>query len=109
MTVERTQQGSATILRPRGAITEETVVSLCEAVERLSPGSRLVIDLKEVPYLDSSGLEYLCDLNDRVLASSERLRLAETQDVCREIFDLTDLSKDFDFYRTVEDAVRSFL
>jgi anti-anti-sigma factor len=109
MKVDVEQEGSVTILLPHGALTEETMSFVQGAFEQLPPGTRLVVSLREVPYCDSPGLELLCDLNDRLAVTSRRLKLAEAQDVCREIFDLTDLSKEFEFYASIEDAVRSFL
>lgn len=109
MTTETRQEGSVTVLTPKGAITEEELSSLSADVDALDPQCRVVISLAEVPYLDSAALEYLLTLNDAFAMSHRRIKFSETQPVTREIFRLTDLEDEFDFYDSVEDAVRSFL
>lgn len=109
MKVEARQEGSITVLEPRGAVIGDEVSFVRSAFEALPPKSRLVVSMKDVPYLDSSALEYLVELNETLAAASQRLKLADTQPVTREIFYLTDLLDEFEFYDSVEDAVRSFL
>jgi anti-anti-sigma factor len=107
--VDERQEGSITVLTPRGAVIGDEVSFVRSAVERLPLKARLVISMKDVPYLDSSALEFLVDLNESLAASTQRLKFADTQPVTREIFHLTDLLDEFEFYDSVEDAVRSFL
>lgn len=109
MKVEKRQEGSITVLAPRGAVVGDELSFVRSAVEGLPPKARLVVSMKDVPYLDSSALEFLLDLNETLAASTQRLKLADTQPVTREIFHLTDLVDEFEFYDSVEDAVRSFL
>jgi len=97
------------VVSPRGAVSEEELAFVQGSIEQLPPGSRLVVSLKDVPYLDSRALEYFCDLNHKMPATGQRLKFAETPQACREVFEVTDLSGEFEFYATVEDAVRSFL
>jgi anti-anti-sigma factor len=66
-----------------------------------------VIDLGEVPFIDSAGLELLCDLKSACAKGGGQFMLACVTDICQEIFRLTDLSSRFDVFDSVEEGVKS--
>ena len=109
MKIDRFQHGSVLVLVPHGPITEDEVSGLRDALEEASCNPRVVLSLREAPYVDSKGLETLLDLNDQFAAQGRRLRLAELDDCCQEILHLTDLHDAFERYITIDDAVRSLL
>lgn len=109
MRIEQMDHGSVRVLLPFGPITEDEVASLRHTVENCPRGQRFVLSLREVPYLDSRGIELMVDLADEMVRGGSRLRLAEVNETCREIFELTDVIAEFDIYDTIDDAVRSFL
>jgi anti-anti-sigma factor len=60
------RQGSALVVAPRGEIDLATVDLVREAVERdLQGGDDLVVDLREVGFMDTSGLRYVLELVER--------------------------------------------
>ena len=60
-----TRDGATLVVSPRGEIDMATVDLLREAVERdQQPGDALVIDLRAVGFMDTSGLRYVLELND---------------------------------------------
>jgi len=109
MKIDRFQHGSVLVLVPHGPITEDEVPSLWEALEDTSNSPRVVFCMREAPYMDSKGLEFLLEVHERYAAEGRRLRLAELEDCCREILYLTDYPDTFEQYPTIDDAVRSLL
>ena len=109
MKIDRFQHGSVLVLVPYGPITEDEVPCLQEALEDASNSPRVVLCMREAPYVDSKGLELLLEVNDGYVAEGRRLRLAELEDCCREILYLTDHQDAFEQYPTIDEAVRSLL
>lgn len=111
MKIERQQIGSVEVLKPRGALVEDDSAIFGGTLnERLEDGNpRLVLDLQEVSYVDSSALEALLNASDHFLKQNSRLRLVKVSGTVREVMDLTGLSGRFQYFESVEDAVRSFL
>ncbi len=67
---------------------------------------RIVVDLADVPYMDSSGVASLVKLLSRARREEVVLRLAGPGDRVRSIFEITRLDTVFDIYPGVEEALR---
>lgn len=105
------RQGAVVVLKPDGPCIQEQAESLSKTamgqVRQLM--GRVVIDLSASPYIDSFGLESLLDLADEVDQCGQTLRLAGVSATVREVLDLTELTKRFEFHEDTNLAVRSFL
>ena len=66
---------------------------------------RLVIDLTNVTYMDSSGIASLVKLLSRTRKSGVTLRLAGMRDRVRSVFEITRLDTVFDIRPTVAESV----
>jgi anti-sigma B factor antagonist len=66
---------------------------------------RIVVNLAEVPYMDSSGVASLVKLLSRARRQQVGLRLAGLTDRVRSIFEITRLDGIFDIHATVEEAL----
>jgi anti-sigma B factor antagonist len=106
MDIKVEQYGRAAVLRCKGEITEEAVDLLSRDVEaRLADKiNDVVIDLTEVPFMDSRALEVLLDLRDKLAAQSGQLTLAGVRDSLAKIFEITRLDAAFD---TVSDCLEA--
>ncbi len=111
MKIESQKMGSVLVLSPRAAVSGGEVNEFVTAVEdfRRKTNGRIVLELSQVPFLDSSGIEALWDLADRQREAGQTLKLAAVPELCREIFELTGISPDLDLFDSAESAVRSFL
>ncbi len=111
MKIDRQSCGTVDVFTPFGTLVDEEADKFAKFLaERLrSPNHRFVIDLSEVPYMDSVALEGLATAADELEARSMRLRLVSVPPACREIFELTGISPQFEFFEDAEQAVRSFL
>lgn len=65
----------------------------------------LVIDLKEVRFIDSSGLGVLVSGFKNASASNGSLKLCGMQQQVKSMFELTRLHRVFDIYATAEEAL----
>ena len=111
MKIDTQQVGSADVLFPMGALVDQDGEGFSKLLmERVtSSNPRVVVSLKEVPYLDSVALEGLLDATDELAHRAMTLKLVGVPPACREILELTDVSSKFSFFESVQDAVRSFL
>lgn len=79
-------------------------------LQLISEGNnRLVIDLREVGFLDSSGLMVLIQALHRTRQAGGGLALADRTQPLRPVIRVTGLSKTFGIYPEPEDAARSLL
>lgn len=69
---------------------------------------KVLVDLGEVGFIDSSGLGALVSGYKSAIASKGRLILSGLQPQVQSMFELTRLNRVFDIYPTVEDALSSF-
>ncbi len=70
---------------------------------------RAVLDLRNVPLIDSAGLERLLDLRDRFQKKTGVLKLAGVNPLCQDIFSVTGVSSYFEVFPEVSQAVGSFI
>jgi anti-sigma B factor antagonist len=90
-----------------GALTAEQATDLNQAFKDLAEkgAKRLVIDMAQVPFVDSRGLAALVS-GYRIFGGAERdFRLAAIQDQPRLVFDLTGFNHVFHIYNSVAQAV----
>ncbi len=111
MNIDTRRVGTVDVITPSGPLVDEDANTFVETLQtRLeSPNPRLVLDMSEVPYMDSRGLEGLVETSYDLQQRGGRLRLASTTATCREILELTGQAQQFDFFDETKDAVRSFL
>jgi len=79
------------------------------ARERVASGQpRLVIDLANVPIVDSKGLEAILDLQDNCLPRGGMTRISSPTPLVREILDVTEVSAAVEVFEDLAQAVGSF-
>ena len=110
MKVDTQLHGSVSVIAPHGPLAGDDVVpfqrALSQAIELKS--GRVVVDMGDVPYLDSSGIETLLSLCGGAQAASARPRLAKLGETSREALDLTNVLDKLTIFDTVESAIRSY-
>ncbi len=109
MDITKSQQGTSTNMTVHGAVVEEELERFDNAIsECLSLGTpKIVLELSEVPFIDSAGLEMLLDLVSRVGKVGGEIRLAALNEVCREIFCATRMDNFFQLFEDTSSALRS--
>jgi anti-anti-sigma factor len=92
------RRGSAVVVAPAGEIDLATIGLVADAVEEgHDRGSALVIDLREVRFLDGSGLRYLLQLRDRAQQDGFDLALVRGPAAVQRVFQTLGLEDQFPF------------
>jgi anti-sigma B factor antagonist len=97
-----------TVLSVSGEIDMATAPSLRERLHALlaDDKSRLVVDLDDVGFLDSTALGVLVGVLKRARSEGGEVRIASTQPRVRKVFEITRLDSAFDLFDDVDGAVR---
>jgi anti-anti-sigma factor len=86
------RDGATLVVSPRGEIDLATVGLVREAVDReQQPGEALVLDLREVGFMDTSGLRYVLELNDRAKQEGFGLLLVRGPSAVQRVFEVSGL------------------
>lgn len=111
MEVIKTQEGSVAILKPMGPLVAGEIDPLDAAFHQLLRQwtKRTVLDMEEVTFLDSAGLELLTQAQRNLHDKGLVLKLCHLNDISQKIVDLTKVSRRFEIYDDTVEAVRSFL
>lgn len=110
MKIDTQLHGSVSVLVPHGPLASEEQEDFRTAVEAAiaQKSGRVVLDMTDVPYLDSGGIETLLESCAGQHAGSARPRLAQLSETCREALELTDVLSQLTVFDTVESAIRSY-
>jgi anti-sigma B factor antagonist len=103
------EQGGWAVLSVSGEVDVATAPRLREKlVDLVSEGNhRIVVDLENVDFLDSTGLGVLVGALKRVRTHDGDLALVCTQPRILKVFEITGLTKVFAITRDVDEAVAS--
>jgi anti-anti-sigma factor len=107
--IQTQPQGNVTLLVPHGPLVSDDMIELRRAIEETTVASarRVVLDMSDVPYLDSAGVELLLELCGVHLPPHQRPTLAALSETCMEALELTDVLARLEAFDTVENAMRS--
>lgn len=104
------RQGSVDIISVKGPLHADVIDEANEFLEpRMNQGvPRLVFDLTGMPLIDSAGLEFLLDLQDRCAEKSGEFQLSSPTELCRDALRITGVDERFEIFDDVTSAVGSF-
>jgi anti-anti-sigma factor len=86
------RDGATLVVSPRGEIDLATVGLVREAVDReQQPGEALVLDLREVGFMDTSGLRYVLELHARAQEEGFGLLLVRGPSAVQRVFEVSGL------------------
>jgi anti-anti-sigma factor len=108
--IDEQQQAAVSVLSPRGPMVGEDAGSVLSRVRTAlaQHTGRVVLDLTQVSYIDSRGLEVIADLSDEMAQQARQLKVAAANETVREALDLTRVSDYCEQFDDVSSAVRSF-
>ncbi|NLF29950.1 MAG: STAS domain-containing protein [Planctomycetes bacterium] len=109
MEIKSERYGQAVILRCKGDLTSDSLEVVGKEVQRqLGDGAMdIVLNLQEVPFVDSLALEYLLDLQDELIGRDGQLTLTNLDENVTKIFEMTRLDVGFEILPDVVDAVKT--
>ena len=110
MEVTRSEIGTAAILSVSGPLVADEQSALIEKIDTcIADGiTKLVIDMRQVPFIDSAGLETLQSLVPEFARKGADFRITGLNDVCRDIFIATRMMSFIHVTEDTDEAVRSF-
>ena len=111
MKISQRSVGDVIVLEPRGKITIGVGdVVLREAVDRAVSGGtkNLLVDLKGVTKMDSSGLGELIAAHNTVTADGGKIRLVNMPSKLHNVLGITQIVSVFDVFDDVDEALASF-
>ena len=104
-------QGAVDVVSAEGPLNQENAPELIETIEQgLSSGQPMVVlNMQEVPLLDSAGLEALVETQQSAQLRGGRIKLAALTKLCQEILRITQVDEMVEAYPDVKSAVGSFI
>lgn len=107
--VRTTERDGASIVKPSGDVDMSRSPSLREAIKQAtgSASDRVVVDLSDVGYMDSSGLATLVEAMKLTRTSSRRLVLCAMNDRVRAIFEIAKLDQYFTITDSLDEAMNA--
>jgi len=99
-----------TVVELRGDLDGDSVEPLRSALTEIVTGRRagVVLNMSEVEFINSQGLELLLWVRDYCRQNRVPLRLAGLAENCLTILEITRLQDDFDCHAELAEAVKSF-
>jgi len=104
-----TRRDDAVIVEPEGEITIEespgfhkSLLEIC----RETP-TRLIVDLHQVSYMDSSGVGTLVDAYRKLGDNGGKMALVGLTPAVRSVFEITRLDRFFPIYDSVDEALKA--
>lgn len=110
MNINIERQGNVSIMRCGGSLDADSVLSFKKiAYDLVEKGSvKIVVDCKEVSFIDSMGLGVLISLLRRARSKQGDVKMASLTDDVRTVFEITRLHRLFDICADLETAYRKF-
>jgi anti-sigma B factor antagonist len=110
MQLSTRQVGDVSVIDVSSKNPGQRAASIRDAVARLhsSGRTRIVINLAEVDYMDSSALGDLVSCNTRAVQSGRPFKVAALTRRLKDMLRVTRLAPTFDTYETLEEALASF-
>ncbi|WP_153556072.1 STAS domain-containing protein [Roseimaritima sediminicola] len=104
------QQGTVWLLAANQPLTAESIETLNQRIEPCFAAAppKMVLDLQQVPLLDSAALEWIWDVRRRCDACGGAFELAAPTTLCREILQATRMTDHFVVFDNVVSAAGSF-
>lgn len=111
ITFDQQSIGAVTVLKPIGPVANaEDAQHLFQQASkgiRESMG-RFVLDVSELSYVDSNGLEAMIDIASQLGAFGQVLKICAQGETLEETIRLTQTADSFESFSQVQDAVRSY-
>ena len=111
MKISRREEGSISVIQPKGKITiGEGDILLREEINKAlgEEKKKLVLDLGEVSYMDSAGVGELVSVYTSVKNRGGELKLANLTKKIKDLLAITQLLTIFDAFDSTDEAINSF-
>jgi anti-anti-sigma factor len=110
MSITVESYGHSVLLNIKGELTEDTLAAFNQDVDRQLQEKDvidLVLNMENVPFIDSNAMEYLLDLQDRLAERMGQVKLLRCDENVRKILEITRLESSFEVFTDVHEAVKT--
>ncbi|MFC1739181.1 STAS domain-containing protein [Planctomycetota bacterium] len=110
MRIKTQDYNDVTVVKLQGELDGELSKKLQDTVSKLIASGKkgAVLDMGDVSFIDSKGLEDLLWARDYCGENNCQLRLVGIDENCMKILEITRLESEFDRYVELAEAVKSF-
>jgi anti-sigma B factor antagonist len=107
LVIDRTDKadGRIAVFALRGSLDLSSARAVREAVAHVADEREVVVDLRGVEFIDSTGLGALIGAHKRVVEHGHTLRVVLSEGTIERLLTITGLARIFALYRSVDDAV----
>lgn len=108
---ERERMGTIDVIQGVDALVAEHLEPFVELLDQCANEGqpRAVLDLRDVPLIDSAGLETLLDMQEKFEGCGGALKLLVSNGLCKDILDATGVDSRFEVFGDTREAVGSFV
>jgi anti-anti-sigma factor len=110
MNITAESYGHAVILNLKGDLTEDSLKAFMQVIDHHLGNNQVVdviLNMEQVPFVDSAGLEYLLGLQDRLGEKFGQVKLVSCDTNVRKILEITRLANSFEILKDVAEAVKA--
>ena len=110
MNIEAETYGDTVMLILKGELTADSLGVFSQGMEHQLENREIidvVLDLANVPFIDSATLEYLLDLQDRLAERLGQIKLVRCDANVRKILEITRLEQAFEIFEDPAEAVKA--
>ena len=110
MEIRSRKNGKVVILDISGDIDLYNASEITNMINKISENEKynIVINLKDVSYIDSSGIGALISCSSLLKKSQMGLKIINVYASVKKVFELTSLTSFFDIYDSEEEAIKAF-
>ena len=110
MKIHVSDKGGISIVVLGGNISQEYIPMFRLKLQELIEEGRkdIVLDLAEAQYISSMGIAIIVDAKTKVAKLDGDLKIVRLNKLIRNLFEITNLTRKFDIYDSVEDACAAF-
>ncbi|MBF0344944.1 MAG: STAS domain-containing protein [Nitrospirae bacterium] len=108
MKIELINRNGVVVISPSGEIDmysspllRKELISFTK--KKISP---VIVALRDVTYIDSSGIATFVEALKRMMPYNGKLKIAEIPESIMKIFNFSKLDKVFDMYESIDDAIK---
>jgi len=107
--IHRTSDGIS-IIMIKGSMSAEAIEQTRPEIEGIvaADGIELLLDLKEVDFIDSAGIGAIVFMVKRCRRSGGTVKIANVQGQVRDVFRMAGLDKALDIYPSIDTALESY-
>ena len=111
MTVEVQRNGNVFVVRLAGELSKEACGQLHKTISSTLSEDRaaIVLDMSQIGFIDSKGLELLLWTRDTCRVSSVQFRLVGLGEHCRKILEVTRLAQEFHCADKLSEAIQTLV